>query len=70
MSGRTAAALCLAAFFATASPSPVWEWMSTTWSSFTTAVEEPTSSPDEEPEVEPEVEPGGGDEGWLIDPNG
>jgi hypothetical protein len=66
MSGRTAAALCLAAFFATSSPTPVWEWMSTTWNALTAAVEEPTSNPDEEPEVVP----GRGDDGWLIDPNG
>jgi hypothetical protein len=58
MSGRTAAALCLAAFFATAGPLPVWEWMNTTWSVLVDAVEEP------------EIRPGGGDDGWLIDPNG
>jgi hypothetical protein len=66
MSGRTAAALCLAAFFATAGPLPVWEWMNTTWSALVDAVEEPASNPDEEPEIRP----GGGDDGWLIDPNG
>ena len=54
MSGRIAVALCLAAFFATASP-----WMSNAWSALAAAVEE-----------EPAVEPGKGEEGWLIDPNG
>ena len=63
MSGRTAAALCLVAFLFTTAR---WEWMSNTWSALAAAVEEPASNPD----GEPEVEPGGGDEGWLIDPNG
>jgi hypothetical protein len=69
MSGRIvkcAATLCFAAFFATAPADTIQEWMNTAWSALTAAVEEPTSNPDEEPEVEP----GGGDEGWLIDPNG
>ena len=64
MSGRTAAALCLAAFFATAGAR--WEWMTITWSALFATLEEPTSNPDEEPEVRP----GRGDDGWLIDPNG
>lgn len=64
MSGRTAAVLCLVAFFATA-PAP-WDWMTVTWNALFAAVEEPASAPDEEREVEQ----GGGDEGWLIDPNG
>jgi len=59
MSERIAAALCLAAFFATASP--VQDWMNTAWSALTAAAEEPTSTP---------IDPGKGDEGWLIDPNG
>ena len=66
MSGRTAAALCLAAFFATSGPYPVWEWMNTTWRALASAVEEPASNPDEEPEAGPD----GRDDGWLIDPNG
>jgi len=62
MSERIAAALCLAAFFATASPCPVENWMSTAWGALTAAAEE-------EPQ-EPETKPGGSEEGWLIDPNG
>ena len=65
MSGRTAAALCLAAFFATASPLPLGEWMNTAWSVLTAAVEEPAPDPDGGNGLEPRV-----DEGWLIDPNG
>lgn len=63
MSGRTAAVLCLAAFFATADAR--WDLFTVAWSALAAAVEEPTSNPDDEPEVDP-----GGDGGWLIDPNG
>ena len=65
MSGRIAAALCLVAVFFTTATAR-WEWMNITWSALVAAVEEPASNPDEEPEIRP----GGGDEGWLIDPNG
>lgn len=65
MSGRTAAALCLAAFFATATTARR-DWLTVAWSALAAAVEEPASIPDDEPEVDP----GGGDGGWLIDPNG
>lgn len=58
MSGRTAAALCLAAFFATAATAPL-EWVTATWSALAAAVEEPAYD-------DPGAEPGG----WLIDPNG
>lgn len=64
MSGRTAAVLCLAAFFATADAR--WDWVTSAWSALAAAVEEPASDPGDEPEVDP----GGGDGGWLIDPNG
>ena len=64
MSGRTAAALCLVAFFATA-PAP-WDWMTAAWNALAATIEDSASVPDEEPDVEP----GGKDEGWLIDPNG
>lgn len=57
MFGRTAAALCLVAFFSTA-PAP-WDWMTATWNALADSVT------DEEPEIDPR-----GDEGWLIDPNG
>ena len=60
MSGRVAVALCLAAFFATASP-----WMSNIWSAVTAAVQEPAPNPDGGKGIEPRA-----DEGWLIDPNG
>ena len=65
MSGRTAAALCLVAFFATATVESRWEWMTSVWNALAAAVEEPAPPPDDEPETEP-----GGDGGWLIDPNG
>jgi hypothetical protein len=65
MSGRTAAAaLCLAAFFATA-PAARWQWITSAWNALTAAVEQPSAPP---PESDPL--PGRGDEGWLIDPNG
>ena len=64
MSGRTAAVLCLAVFFATATAPR--DWMTATWKVLTAAVEEPAA----DPEGDPEIGPGGGDGGWLIDPNG
>ncbi len=57
MFGRIAAALCLAAFFATSGP-----WMNGAWSALMAAFEETGSPPIEKPK--------GGDEGWLVDPNG
>lgn len=89
MSGRTvkcAAALCFAAFFATAAaralpamdPKPevgvagtVRAWM-TTWMTRTTAAWTVLTSTSEEPPAPvPVVDAGAGsDEGWLIDPNG
>lgn len=63
MSGRTAAVLCLAVFFATAAAPR--DWMAAAWNALA-AVEEPASDPEEDPEVRT----GGGDGGWLIDPNG
>ena len=58
MSGRIAVALFLASFLAAAHANVHWEWM-------TAAVEEPAPPPNDE-----STEPGGGDSGWLIDPNG
>lgn len=65
MSGRTAAALFLAAFLAAADANVRWEWMTAARSALAAAVEEPAPPPDDEP-----TEPDGGDSGWLIDPNG
>lgn len=65
MSGRTAAALCLAAFFATADAR--WDWWTVAWSALAATAETPASNPEDEPETDP----GGDDDGgWLIDPNG
>jgi hypothetical protein len=76
-----AATLCFAVFFATAPaqalPSldtapaisladTLREWVTSAWSALAAAVEAPVSDPDEEPDAETD----GGDEGWLIDPNG
>ena len=64
MSGRTAVALCLAAFFATAAADTRWEWITSAWSALAAAVEEP-SAPSSRTDGEPENGPG-----WLVDPNG
>ena len=62
MSSRTAAAaLCLAVFFANAPGRTLsLEWMASAWSALTVILQEddPVDLSD------------GGDEGWLIDPNG